>query len=119
MSEPLEALRGYVHHLHEREGVRRVRLSPAARQGLAKLAAEAGSRHRGTSPPGDGVVAPRAPVRTESHALTSAAKAPSPGGRRLPEETVARSATATTEALEIIGSTKAEQLRHLAERAAV
>jgi len=31
MTEPLEALRGYVHFLHEREGVRQVRLSRTAR----------------------------------------------------------------------------------------
>ncbi len=40
MSESLEALRGYVHHLRERDGVRQVRLSKTGREGLAKLVAE-------------------------------------------------------------------------------
>ena len=80
MTESLEALRGYVHFLHEREGVRQVRLTRAAQQGLARLTAKA-------RPP-------------------AAAAVP----------TVAGPATAT---IEISGSTKAEKLRHLAERAAV
>ena len=36
MTESLEALRGYVHFLHEREGVRQVRLTRTARQGLGE-----------------------------------------------------------------------------------
>ena len=39
MSEPLEALREYVHCLHEREGVRHIRLNRSAQEGLARLAA--------------------------------------------------------------------------------
>ena len=38
MTESLEALRGYVHFLHEHDGVRQVRLTRTAQQGLAKLA---------------------------------------------------------------------------------
>ena len=48
MTEPLEALRGYVQFLHEHEGIRQVRLTRTAREGLAKLVA--GSRR----PLGDG-----------------------------------------------------------------
>ena len=41
MTDSLEALRGYVHFLRERDGVRQaVRLSRTARQGLAQLAGE-------------------------------------------------------------------------------
>ena len=50
MTEPLEALRGYVHFLREHEGIRQVRLNRTAQQGLAKLTA--GSRRT----PGGGAV---------------------------------------------------------------
>jgi len=103
MTEPLEALRGYVHFLHEREGVRQVRLSRTAREGLAKLV---GSR------------------RTPGGGRSSERKAPPPGtgtpDAAATTPAVTRRTTAPTEPpLEISGSTKAEQLRHLAERAAV
>jgi uracil-DNA glycosylase family 4 len=121
MSDALEALRGYVHFLHEREGVRQVKLSLAARQGLAKLAGakRAPSQNvaavydrRSTAvpsegsrrPPGEGAVAQPPPVN------------------RQPSEPVARRSMVTTEsapALEISGSTKVDQLAHLAERASV
>jgi uracil-DNA glycosylase len=111
MPDSLEALRGYVHFLHEHEGVREVKLSRTARQGLAKVAAG------------------RAAERSEAEAVHD---------RRSPSVTttsitpsVAPSATATTAtsaisvtapaepSLEVSGSSKAEQLRHLAERASV
>jgi len=113
MTESLEALRGYVHFLHEYEGVRQVKLTRTAQQGLARLVA--GSRRT----PGGGQLIEQ--------------KTPPLGQRRLPPETGARhipvTSTATPTAtpapaqgpaattLEIVGSTKAEQLRHLAERA--
>jgi len=112
MTEPLEALRGYVHFLHEHEGVREVSLSRAAREGLAKLA---GSRR----PPGDGLGAlvdtsrsaiSTAPVARRSTATT----APSPTGAGPAPATLAKETP-----LEISGSNKIEQLRHLAERASV
>jgi len=121
MTEPLEALRGYVHFLHEHEGVRQVRLSRTAREGLAKLVA--GSRR----PPGDGAFS--------AGGTTSRSSAPSTGAqdRTPPRPPVARNAPSTTETdggrrppqllptagstIEISGSTKVEQLRHLAERA--
>jgi DNA polymerase len=97
MTEPLEALRGYVHFLHEHEGIRQVRLSRTAREGLAKLV---GTRvpsrpinqgRQGTAVPTKVAVALRA---TESPATTEPP-------------------------IEISGSTKVEQLRHLAERASI
>jgi len=116
MTEPLETLRGYVHFLREREGMRHVRLTRAAQQGLARLAAkvkattpEAGRRS------GDGAsvvaVARRA---TESPDVTAVYD------RRTlkPSSTdiVAGPATATSEPpMGITGSSKAEKLRHLAE----
>jgi DNA polymerase len=125
MTEPLDALRGYVHYLHEREGVREVKLSKAAREGLEKL--KGGARDKSSEvtsagsrrPPGDGGVA----VRDTSRSANTS-------------DPVARRSTATTEAndarkaphqieaiaappIEVSGSTKAEQLRHLAERASV
>ena len=105
MTEPLEALRGYVHFLHEREGVRQVKLTRVAREGLAKLSS------RDTSPlPSD-----KSMGREETRVPTKAAAqtAPPLGQRRLPTETIAAAA------IEISGSTKIDQLRHLAERAAV
>jgi DNA polymerase len=98
MAEPLEALRGYVHFLHEHEGVRQVRLTRTAQQGLAKLAAA--RRAAAESPPGG---------------TTSRSSAPSPDA----QERVPPKAATNEPPLEIIGSSKAEKLRHLAERAAV
>jgi uracil-DNA glycosylase family 4 len=130
MTESLETLRGYVHFLHEREGVRQVKLTRTAQQGLARLVAKVKSMPAGETPvgsrrpPGDGALP--ASIHVSKSSPTSTPTAPSPGGRRLPEATVARSATATVTSaasdetpLEISGSTKAEQLRHLAERASV
>ena len=97
MTESLEALRGYVHFLHEREGVRHVRLTRAAREGLAK--AVAGSRR----PLGDG-------------ASVVAAAVPS-GGQSSQQKAAPLGTAAAT--IEITGSSKAEKLCHLAERAAV
>jgi len=98
MAEPLEALRGYVHFLHEHEGVRQVRLTRTAQQGLAKLAAA--RRAAAESPPGG---------------TTSRSSAPSPDA----QERVPPKAATNEPPLEIIGSSKADKLRHLAERAAV
>jgi uracil-DNA glycosylase family 4 len=111
MSVDLEALRGYVHFMREREGVRQIKLTRAAREGLAKLAGARadsdGSRRR----PGGG-----------AHETT-------PSVKRTVSEPVARSATATqppaaqraaataNERIEVTGATKVEQLAHLNERA--
>ena len=96
MTEPREALRGYVHFLHEHEGVRQVKLTRTAREGLAKVAAVSEGSRR----------APRDGAASGGPLTASAPTIP----------TVAGPATAT---IEITGSTKAEKLRHLAERAAV
>ena len=126
-----EALRSYVHFLHQREGVRQVRLTRVARDGLAKLVADvSGSRRTpGGSPPS---VAPdtSSPGRPQTAGgfpkpspPTSAPTAPRSSAASPP--TAAQRAAATTAPpidappLEISGSTKAEQLRHLAERASV
>ena len=93
MTEPGEALRGYVQFLHEREGVRQVRLSRTARQGLARVSAP--------------TVAGPATATLETAAPRSTATSVTP------------TATAIMETVEISGSTKVEQLRHLAERASV
>ena len=116
MTESLEALRGYVHFLHEREGVREVSLSRAAQQGLAKLAgsASAGSRR----PPGDGASS-GGPNNSLSGRADRAGGHPLAPAHSIPDPTVARRSTATAEAIEISGSSKTEQLRHLAERASV
>jgi len=108
MSNPSEALRGYVHLLRERDGVREVSLSLAARRGLAKLAAE-------------GKAAPRSVAVITPKPSTGS----TPVGTRAPSPTMARSASPPVQpskpepAVEITGSTKTDQLRHLAERAAV
>jgi uracil-DNA glycosylase family 4 len=99
MSEPLEALRGYVHFLHERDGIRDVRLTRAAQQGLAKVTAKVRSPQ----------VAARGDKSLPSGGQSSEQKTPPLG-----------TAAATPEPpMEITGSTKVEKLRHLAERAAV
>jgi uracil-DNA glycosylase family 4 len=124
MAEPLEALRGYVHFLHEREGVRQVKLSRAARAGLAKLIrAPAATSADNRRPPGDGagIAAPASggPDNSFSGRAERAEGRPSiVTPPAVPTE--ARIAAPTAEpSLEIAGSTKAEHLRHLAERASV
>ena len=132
MTDPRETLRGYVHFLHEHEGVRQVRLTRAAQQGLAKVAAarraveasdvaavyDRRTSSRGPATTGEPVLS-GSPKATGSKGHNTSVQ-PSFGDRRLPEDPVARSATATNEPLmEITGSTKAEKLRHLAERASV
>jgi DNA polymerase len=101
MTGPLEALRGYVHFLHEREGVRHVRLNRAAQEGLSRLAAKVKPQ-------------PEPPPATTPARRSTAPAAATPVARP-----VAAAPSAVNAApLEITGSTKTEQLRHLAERAA-
>ena len=128
MTEPLEALRGYVHFLHEHEGVRQIKLSRTAREGLAKIVGSAQGSRR---PPGDGVASAtiKKPVILSEveGPLTipafSGRREPSPGGRRLPETTAPRPVSTTVAqtapSIEVSGTNKIEQLRHLAERASV
>ncbi len=80
MSEPLEALRGYVHFLHEHEGIRDVRLSRTAREGLAKLVeTRVPSRptiqgRQETAVPTPTSIAPRIPTAKETIAEPPAAQ---------------------------------------------
>jgi uracil-DNA glycosylase family 4 len=128
MAENLEALRGYVHFLREREGVRQIKLTRAAREGLAKLV---GTR-AGSAPVARATTGvPALPgSRSDSGATgsvprTEVRNAPPPVNRTV-SEPVVRSATATTapvprvvsnERIEVTGATKVEQLAHLNERA--
>jgi len=98
--KPLDALRRYVQFLREHEGVRDVFLSHEARRGLASLgAAHGGGSKTAVSNPGKITAAPS----------------------RVAERVVAPSVAPPVEEppLEITGSSKAEQLRHLGERASV
>ena len=114
MSDALETLRGYVHFLREREGVRQVKLTRAAREGLAKLVGEAGSRR---TPDGGAVgqtSTPRPASITRSSADPAAQRAAATVTNRPLSDPGAGPAPAT---IEVTGSTKAEQLAHLNERA--
>jgi uracil-DNA glycosylase family 4 len=109
MTKGLEALRGYVHFLHEREGVRQVKLTRTAREGLAQLAAM-GSR----PPPGDGSVS-----GGPDNSLSGRAERAG-GSQNIPASTNGPiGAGPAPVTVEISGSTKADQLRHLGERASV
>lgn len=109
MSEPLEALRSYVHFLHEREGVRQIRLTRAAREGLARLVSPRQAK------PAPATV----PVALATAPDTRPASAPSrPQPSITPRAVTAPPVAISNEPpLEITGSSKAEQLRHLAARA--
>jgi DNA polymerase len=107
MSETREALRHYVQFLHERLDLREVRLSRAAQRGLEVLAREAAATP-GKSPP--------ASVKPTSTRLDGPSVV-APGRRAsvvAPPPTVV---VAPLPPMEITGSTKAEQLAHLAGRA--
>jgi uracil-DNA glycosylase family 4 len=102
--EPLAALRSYVQFLREREGVRDVFLSLTARRGLALIGnpvpPNSGVAKRGEGSPKRVIAGsePIAPARTVSTPVAL-----------IPNESP----------LEVQGSSKAEQLRHLGERASV
>jgi len=117
MAEPVEAIRQYVHFLQEKEGVRQIRLTKTAQAGLARLAAA--------------VAAKQVPEKT-THAVKPAVSNSRPApiasgtadGLPVAGKVVAWSPTKTPTrnnlpAVETSGSTKAEQLLHLAERASV
>jgi uracil-DNA glycosylase len=113
-----EALRSYVHFLHEREGVRQIKLTRTAKEGLAKLVS--GDRTPNVSavsgsPDNSLSGSPKATRSRQEYPQSPSAVQRTPAA----SPTVAETATATTEPLEISGSTKAEQLLHLAERASV
>ena len=106
--EPLDALRSYVRFLRDAEGQRDVRLSPAAMRGLAIIGA--GREPGSLRSPTEGSPALRhsmaGPV---ARAVTARQdRSPSPVTAPRIEETITLS-----------GTTKAEQLAHLGERASV
>ncbi len=120
----LDALRGYVQFLHEHEGVRDVRLTRTARQGLAQLVAktkeqpkapDAGSRRT----PGSGLPATPSGHGERSESRLSSSQSTAPAQPSVAQRAAATGPVATSPAIELSGSTKAEQLLHLAERASV
>jgi len=115
MSDTLEALRSYVHDLREREGVRQIKLTRAARAGLAKLVAshEDGSRR---TPAGAAQQAPAATGAARNSQRSEERNAP-PAFQRTISEPAAQRAAAANERIEVTGATKIEQLTHLNERA--
>ena len=122
MTEPLEALRGYVHFLHEHEGVRQVRLTRTAQKGLAELVAKAKAKSVEKTSSSPSVIPPQ-PKHSEALSLSKGqSRDQLPANDRTrptPAASVVAAPAANEPALEIIGSSKAEQLRHLGERAAV
>lgn len=106
MNEPLEALQKYVHFLREHDGVKQVRLSRTAREGLNRLTAAV----KALPEPARQVVA-AAPMTTGSQKAAVERRATVPS--------TPTPSTVNEPPLEITGSSKAEQLRHLAERASV
>ncbi|MCE0484297.1 MAG: uracil-DNA glycosylase [Methylacidiphilales bacterium] len=112
MNESLEPLRHYVQFLRERQGVREIKLSRAARQGLARLAAAVKA-------------APTAVMPTSTARQTAVSAAPisrSPVSSTAAKSPVTAAPVAPAKAepvMEISGANKVEQLKHLSERAAV
>jgi uracil-DNA glycosylase family 4 len=103
MTNDLETLRGYVHFLREQEGVQEVRLTRTARQGLARLVAE---KARNKQP---------VPSTTASSTGNSApARVSTVSSSRIISPSISSAPT-----VEITGTSKIEQLRHLGERASV
>jgi uracil-DNA glycosylase len=118
MAVNLEAIRGYVHFMREREGVRQIKLTRAAREGLAKLTQQG----KASAPTAE--VGTRVPSRPDSPRTAGTAVPTTPSVNRPVSAPVARSATATpvarvvsNERIEVTGATKVEQLAHLNERA--
>ena len=109
MSDPREAVRHYVQFLREREGVREVPLTKAAREGLRKLMAQSKAAQP-NAPAKASIPVQRTPAPTSikppAAGVASWPPGPGPVVTELP-------------AVEITGGTKVEQLRHLQERASV
>ncbi len=119
MPDATETLRHYVHFMREREGVRQIKLTRAAREGLAKVV---GARTAS-------VPVARAASLPESSRSSAATGSEPPSVTRPVSEPVARRSTATpapmvpvarevsNERIEVTGASKVEQLAHLNERA--
>lgn len=102
MNQEIDALRSYVHFLHEQGGVREIRLTQTARRGLDRLGAvlKASTSAEKTAHP----ATPLSPIgKTPAQPVAGASMAKKADGP----------------AMEISGSSKVEQLRHLGERASV
>ena len=122
MTESLEALQKYVHFLRDHEGVRQVRLTRDARKGLERLAAAIKAlpepvqpvavERRATVPSGG----PDNSLSGRAQRAGGSPMAPLGGGTG-PVSSVP--VAVNDSPLEITGSSKMEQLRHLAERASV
>jgi uracil-DNA glycosylase family 4 len=122
MTESLETLRSYVHFLHEQDGVRQIRLSPTAQRGLARLVAKIKDGEGGPLPSSKSEVRDKTQVPAGSGLDKSLARPATRAGNGTlsppaPSEKII--SAANEPAFEISGSSKEEQLRHLAERASV
>src|SRR5262245_27904537 len=100
-----DAIRDYVHFLREHDGVRQIKLTRAAQEGLAKLAAAVKAFPDPAKP-----AAEKPPARPVEKPRETRPSAP---------VQAAAPAVANEPPLEIAGSSKVEQLKHLAERASV
>jgi uracil-DNA glycosylase family 4 len=119
--ETLDALRSYVRFLREREGVRDVHLSRAARRGLALLGGSLRSPSEGRPPEDTRRLAHSFPPKAAGTGPTLGAGAVSSRSQTTPPTTIGNALTAPQieETIVVSGSTKAERLQHLGERAAV
>jgi DNA polymerase len=114
--ETLDALRSYVRFLRETEGVRQVRLSPAAMRGLAMIGGAVGGRQS----PHAGTVAGPVIKSAAAPFQKVVAVGPTAVGHAASARTLATiTAPIVEEIITISGTTRAEQLAHLAERAGV
>jgi DNA polymerase len=129
MSDVRDAIRNYVEFLRTREGVRDIKLSRAARQNLRNLAAPAASSRPSASASASAlkpsVSQPPKPSPRTPASTNSVVREPAGASAAVPvKNIVAWSPTgpALIDELPVDappGSSKAEQLRHLAERASV
>jgi uracil-DNA glycosylase family 4 len=124
MNDPRDAIRHYVHFLQEREGVREVRLTKTAREGLARLAATTPSAPPPPPPPPETQPSAReksrpifAPAKVSAPRNVTTEKTPAPPVNIAASNAIGSAATSPSE--EVVGTTKVEQLQHLGERAAV
>jgi DNA polymerase len=117
MSDPREAVRHYVQFLREREGVREISLTKAAREGLRKLTAETQVAQPAAVAKTNAPVQ-RAPAAAPKPSQTGASTRP-PAGGVVAWPPGPGPVVAEVPAMEIGGGTKIEQLRHLQERASV
>jgi DNA polymerase len=122
MNEAAEAVRRYAHFLHEREGVRQVRLTKTAQRGLERLAAAVQAAPT-VSAPAVATATPSHPSRPAPVTPPRDAEPPAvktSGVKNVVAWTPAGPALVGELPVEpVSGSTKTEQLRYLAERASV